>query len=668
MARLTIEQVAAPDLSVTSQILANAGASFDSGMESAKGLLGKYQEGVATKNDNAILNDIAKLGSEEELNAYLASDALLGKSFSPDMQKTILGLRKGVLGFGQDRANIDSTVSATDRLNAAEGRTNADWVDSNNARTELRGLTGEVVDATVSGRRYGNGGTPNEREILAATLQAEAGGEGYDGMLAAGSVIRNRASSGKYGGNTIEGVIMKPGQFSAWNGVTGYAGGEGAIDMGSLQVGDEAYAAADAILSGQYEDKTGGATHYYNPGVASPAWGKDNNPSGSGSWVTIGNHVFGSPDGGGGVSASGPVQGYDGSKDQSTDPLADAIKKSLYLTPDQALGLLQTGYDAQETGQTALDAAERKRVDELIATSAITSIQDPNNLSGLDVTQDMLKLNVSSEDRLLAVEKAKGLADGSLSGILAPPVSADPLVTAAMAAARDESGRAAGMNPSLAADDMAQQFEESGDIAGALIEASGGLNEGSGLDSNYVQKQIERLASSFGVSNSEMAATIADMNKSGVQLEDILIGNDPRIDAAVAERAQALFGDEARQTTADLRIEMDKTEASRSAAELKLSTAESRAAKMPEGSSERLKAEGEIATLKDTLLVQKTPQELDQMFSDYVKSSGMASRLQGLSPDDPDFTRAMMQLEEVIRVDKSLSGGEKELLIKKLRG
>jgi spore germination cell wall hydrolase CwlJ-like protein len=126
-------------------------------------------------------------------------------------------------------------------------------------------------------------------EILALTLQAEAAGEGFDGMLAAGSVIMNRASSGNYGGSNVRDVIMKPGQFSAWNGVTGYAGGEGAIDMANLRASKDAKAAARKLLSGEYEDVTGGATHYYNPSVASPKWG---GKAGQG-WTDIGNHRFG---------------------------------------------------------------------------------------------------------------------------------------------------------------------------------------------------------------------------------------------------------------------------------------------------------------------------------------------------------------------------------------
>lgn len=131
-------------------------------------------------------------------------------------------------------------------------------------------------------------GSFSDKEILALTLQAEAGGEGYEGMLAAGSVIANRAASGKYG-EGITGVIMKPGQFSAWNGVTGYAGGEGAIDMDKVRPSKTALKAAEDILSGNYEDITGGATHYYNPSVATPAWGGE---EGNG-WYDIGRHRFG---------------------------------------------------------------------------------------------------------------------------------------------------------------------------------------------------------------------------------------------------------------------------------------------------------------------------------------------------------------------------------------
>lgn len=133
----------------------------------------------------------------------------------------------------------------------------------------------------------------NDRELLARTLEAEAGNQGYGGMLAAGSVIMNRANTSGYG-NGLRGVILKPGQFSAWNSTTGYAGGEQGQDMANMRASDEAYKAADALISGGYEDVTGGATHYYNPAISQPTWGQ----KAGGDWKQIGDHVFGFADAG----------------------------------------------------------------------------------------------------------------------------------------------------------------------------------------------------------------------------------------------------------------------------------------------------------------------------------------------------------------------------------
>jgi len=128
----------------------------------------------------------------------------------------------------------------------------------------------------------------SNRDLLAKTLQAEAGNQGLGGMMAVGSVIMNRVGSGQ----NLRDIILAPGQFSAWNSVTGYAGGEQGQDMEAIQPSEDAYAAADAILSGNYADITGGATHYYNPDISQPKWGA----SAGGDWTKIGAHLFGKAD------------------------------------------------------------------------------------------------------------------------------------------------------------------------------------------------------------------------------------------------------------------------------------------------------------------------------------------------------------------------------------
>ena len=111
----------------------------------------------------------------------------------------------------------------------------------------------------------------NARDLLAKTLQAEAGNQGALGMMSVGSVIMNRLKNPAYGSSLHE-VILQPGQFSAWNKTTGYAGGAQGQDMQSIQPSEQAYMVADQLLDQNYNDPTKGATHYYNPAKSNPSW------------------------------------------------------------------------------------------------------------------------------------------------------------------------------------------------------------------------------------------------------------------------------------------------------------------------------------------------------------------------------------------------------------
>jgi len=130
----------------------------------------------------------------------------------------------------------------------------------------------------------------SDRDILAKTIMAEAGNQSQLGMLGVGSVIMNRLRNPGYG-NTLQDVILKPGQFSPWNSYTDYADGAQGQDMMNLQPSQMAYAVADQILAGNYKDPTGGATHFYNPKISNPDWGIRS----GGNWQEIGSHLFGSP-------------------------------------------------------------------------------------------------------------------------------------------------------------------------------------------------------------------------------------------------------------------------------------------------------------------------------------------------------------------------------------
>jgi spore germination cell wall hydrolase CwlJ-like protein len=201
----------------------------------------------------------------------------------------------------------------------------------------------------------------SEREILARTIQAEASGEAYDGKVAVGAVIANRAASGRFG-KGIDGVILKRGQFSPWNSWTGYAGGSQGKDMMNIKVSKDSYKAADSIIGGTYVDKTGGATHYVNTKVSKPKWLSAMKGRKRGT-VQLGNHLFGNADNN---------KTYDG-KSWLTDRKSE--------TTDQPLVAAPTTVEAvQRIIQTKADGIfgpmSRKKAKEYLAKKNITVGKD----------------------------------------------------------------------------------------------------------------------------------------------------------------------------------------------------------------------------------------------------------------------------------------------------
>lgn len=676
MARLTIEQVRAPDLSAASHILENANQSFNRATEGASSLLASYQQGQQALGDRALLGQLAGLDSEEALNNFLQTTDLSQMDLSPEMGQNILRARETILGNNQTRQQTVNLGDNNRRANAAEGRTAAEYLDGVGRRNELREITGSVVDAAVVGRTYGTAGGAqlDEREILARTLQAEAGNQGVEGMMSVGAVIRNRTADDRFGGTTIGDVIMAPGQFSAWNSVTGYAGGEQGQDMLGMQVSDDAYAVADAILAGGYQDPTGGATHYYNPTISSPNWGGE----GAG-WTDMGDHRFGAPDGGA-VSVTDPyavqsrpitVNPAMGSPAQTA--LADALRASTYMTPDEALAMLQTGYDAQVAGQAQIDAAEASRVNDVIAEATQRAIQNPQNLTPDAVMREVMgTTGLSAADILAGSANAGQLAQGPFAGIVAPSVADDPTVDAALARAGEGDQNLLAANPTVQAFEAVSTFEASDDLGSTLLDRvglTGDALEASGLDPIYVNRQITQLAQQANVTPAQAAAALAVMDGQGINIENIMIGGVGSVDREnVVRNIQRQFGPEAQAEYDRVRGEGAEISAQRESARLQLTAATSAAQKIPVGTPERADADRRVQEIRDTLLAQMTPQERQQNLISYVQRTGMASRLQGLDPESADFFRAMAQLEETIRTDPELSDREKELLIRDLRG
>lgn len=179
--------------------------------------------------------------------------------------------------------------------------------------------TAPLPPAQPQAARY----TPQDRDALAKMLVVEAVGEGPEGMAAAGHVALNRLRTGYGGAKSLVDVVNAPNQFEGMNRVS-------QIKPDQYQ---RALQVADAVLSGQMPDPTGGAVNFLNPELQTQL-GRKIPPWAQGQGRRIGRHVF---FGGNGASA-GPVQA------QPFEAADVAMGGQLFEAPQQTpRGLVQPG-------------------------------------------------------------------------------------------------------------------------------------------------------------------------------------------------------------------------------------------------------------------------------------------------------------------------------------
>lgn len=121
---------------------------------------------------------------------------------------------------------------------------------------------------------------PSQREVVAATLILEAGGERNDhGMVAVYEVIQNRARIKK---KSLMEICLARKQFSCWNGTTDISK---TIERAKKHKkwNEALYVVDNAVDS----NCTKGATHYHSNKIAPPYWTKQMTHV-----ATVGNHIF----------------------------------------------------------------------------------------------------------------------------------------------------------------------------------------------------------------------------------------------------------------------------------------------------------------------------------------------------------------------------------------
>ena len=333
MAPLTWRNVDAPDLGRAAEILNSSAQNWSGAMNGFSDMVGDIRERQKANRSADALPILARVASEQGVDAALAqvNGMVRPQDMTPELQQALMNLRSNAMGY-------DTTRLRNGIMSSSEGREATRFNREITRENQMAGLAPELLrrrESQINGTA-GSRQLPAEirnmsdRDLLALTIAGEAGGESLQGKIGVGAVIANRARAGRYG-EGLRGVILKDGQFSMYNGVTGYAGGKGGLDLGGVKVSDEDYRVADMIMNNQYVDFTNGATHYYNPSVANPDWGM----AAGGKWDRYGNHVFGAPEG----QAPGADPNSDG-----FGSLADLLPEGSLIQPQTLLDMLSNEY------------------------------------------------------------------------------------------------------------------------------------------------------------------------------------------------------------------------------------------------------------------------------------------------------------------------------------
>lgn len=232
-----------------------------------------------------------------------------------------------VVGFRSDDAQLGSTGRMpSDRFTSYDREVDTGERVSPEEYARLRDLTEENRPiGRMVGLARGGSAESDDLDYLARTMVKEAGGEGDRGMEAVADVIRNRLNSGRYG-SSIKDVVLAPKQFSPWNEeMRGTKADPRTLDPGSpLYV--KARDIGSRVLSGDAEDMTGGATHFFNPELVSPKWARGKEG------LDIGHHRFLQADAG--AKGLGPVMAYAGKEQGPSFPSLKGAPSSSGVSPD----------------------------------------------------------------------------------------------------------------------------------------------------------------------------------------------------------------------------------------------------------------------------------------------------------------------------------------------
>jgi hypothetical protein len=459
MARLSIEQIKAPDLSVASEATKRAGDSFQEGMASASALLGSYQTGLEAQGDSELTNLLAGAKNEDEWNAIVANTDFSKMNISDTMRMGIIDRRDNILGYEKARADTGFVGAQTRNTDATAARTrNQTGIDTNqdNREGELHGFrikdeewtdgkrsesaanAGQALAAAEESMSIGNqtGQPTYGSQAVSNILRGDGPGTNL-GPRADGSGLRTADGSGgtdqqiKYR-NGIAGIESAgSGDYAAvgaTNEKLGRALGRYQIMEANIpqwskealgrEVSVEEFMADSSIQDAIFDNKFGGYVEKYGEEGAAQAWfGGDGGVGQLDRTDVHGRKTIGSYGQTfmGSIGSPSNATTQPNSRDRAVEnpnqlagpenqKYLDMLKNSKFQSTEEVLTAYQNMYDYSATGQNAIDLEDQKIAEEAIAQTLLDSASgtaDPTT-----ALLDALKNNPGST----AVEKAANAA------------------------------------------------------------------------------------------------------------------------------------------------------------------------------------------------------------------------------------------------------------------
>lgn len=684
--RLQWRQVNAPDLSAASAAIARGNASFNRGFEGGISLLDKYGAAQQEKADNELLTELASISDEAELDKFLGSGALDGRNISAGLRDTILNRRGDVLGYGQTRAATDSVLARTAIARAGEDRSSTLFNQDQQRQEYLRNNAGGFLSAE---RQALNNGSAFSSAIDAT--ESGGGADQYDTLFG----HRNRQNGVKVSG-------MNLGQLKEFSSTSGNYGQSVNREIGRVATPMGKYQIVGTTLRNIQNQLDLPDTVQFNPDVQElmgtylgqqrvfgprsqaakrdglrAEWEGFKNKSDAELDVIISELQSRPPVSREEIIAAGSGQpqqrGFGG------DQFASQLAASGLFTPDQIINTVNPIRGAAQQGDARIFAEEQARITSLQDQAVVDAFSNPeisaNNPQAI-IDSTINRNDLAPADRLELLGRVTGTVEAN-PGIFNPEAPVDPLLEATLASEARLAARDIHSNPTSVIISREKDFRA--DPTGALIQYLDLFKDGEssspklfGLlgerqDRQTLDKYIREGAKRTGVAPASYASAMVETFERDPLWSNT---NDRRFNTEKLDRfVRENLSTEAVRRYEDNLIQYDRKKGELEISQNNLADLQSQALRFESaGKPVPEKLINDINKIKTSLSSGTTPQATKQLLSEYVGSNGMADRLQGLDPESPDFFRAMIELEQFIEVDPSLTSTEKRLLIQEIRG